>query len=107
MEKKQEVQESLQEVIRAAEIHVESLQASLTERYSAARNNNESFKAARRGYINKVTTAIRELRALKLEEGQKIKERVRDLSLEESVDLLFAVENHIRGLRSLKVSEFQ
>lgn len=105
MEKKaEEVEADLKIVLDAAGIHLESLQASLISerRY----NKNDSFSSARLAFIRKTQAAIQRVRALKLTETMQIKERVRDLTLEESVDLMLALEDHIRNLRSANRSEF-
>lgn len=91
----QEKQDALRVVVDAAGIHNESLRSSILNDRSLQRG----FKDARSGYINKLAKAIAEVSSLRLEETLKVSERVRDLDLEESVDLLIAVEDHIRSLR--------
>jgi hypothetical protein len=89
-----EKQEALRRVADAAKIHGDNLRASLKDRY-----NTEPFNAARADYVSKLNGALVEVSLLKLDESLKVSERVRDLGLEESVDLLHAVEDHIRSLR--------
>jgi hypothetical protein len=89
--------DALSVVIDAANIHSESLVKSLDE-YSLA----EHFKGHRREYIRKLDRAIRELQTLTLTEELKVKERISDLSLEESIDLYFKLEWHIKNLRGIR-----
>jgi hypothetical protein len=91
----QEKQIALKVVLNAAGIHNESLKSSIL----TDRSMQRGFKDARQEYINKLSKAISEVQSLKMEEDLKVKERVGDLDLEQSVDLLIAVEDHIRELR--------
>lgn len=104
MEKTEKAKEALKIVTDAAGIHCERLSETLQ---NSKYPKNESFNTARLQFIRKTQAAIREVKALKLDEELKIKERVDGLSLEESVDLLIAVENHIRDLRRFEITEFQ
>ena len=104
MEKTQEIKEALKVVTDAAVIHCERLTETLqSSRYP----QNDSFNVSRLAFIRKTQAAIREVRWLKLDETVRIKERVSDLSLEEAVDLLHAVEDRIRTIRQHNRSEFQ
>ena len=89
--------ELLKVVIEAAELHETSLRNSLDE-YGM----QEHFKVHRRNYINKLHSALSEVRTLQLTEELKVREKVNDLTLEESVDLYFKLEAHIKALRSLR-----
>ena len=88
---------ALNTVIDAATIHNDKLLASLTDR---AISGNRSFVAARKEYINKLRDAIFEVRAIQLDNELTVIQRVSDLDLGEAVDLLLAVQDHIRELRS-------
>lgn len=104
MEKKaEEVEADLKIVLDAAGIHLERLTETLNNsRYP----KSDSFNSARLAFIRKTQAAIQRVQALKLTETLQIKERVRDLTLEESVDLMLALEDRIRNLRSANRSEF-
>lgn len=90
-----EKRDALRVVVGAAGIHKDELKSSILNDKSMQRG----FKDARSGYIDKLSAAISEVSSLRLEETLKVIERVQDLDLEESVDLLIAVEDHIRSLR--------
>lgn len=95
----QEKRDAIKLVADAATIHRDRMKDSLrNERY-----DSPSFQAARGGYVSKLSTALGEVARLKLDEELKLAERVTDLTLEESVDLLHAVEDHIRELRRHRV----
>lgn len=106
MEKKAEVKAALTEVTRAAEIHLEKLEDTVSGE-GADKNFTDSFKRARRVYIRNLTEALLKVKALKFDEEFKLIERVSDLSLEDSLDLLEAVQDHIRNRPRTKFSEFQ
>lgn len=97
MDAVQAKRDALSVVIDAAEIHSQELTRSLND-YGMA----DHFKVHRREYIRKLDRSIRELRTLTLTEELKVKERVSDLSLEESIDLYFKLEWHIKGLRRIQ-----
>lgn len=89
-------------VADAAQIHSDYLKGTLT----TDRHQSRSFNSARAGYVDKVNAAISEVLRIKFDESAKISERVSDLNLEDSVDLLHAVEDHIRSLRRTARSNF-
>lgn len=91
---------ALKEVTDAAHIHSERMLETLDDRFAS-----ESFTALRREYVSRLKVAIEEAKAIKLDETLKVQERVSDLSLEAAVDLLHAVEDHIRTLRRYNRSE--
>lgn len=99
----QEKHDALKLVADAAKIHSDNLRESLNE----DRHFNRSFNSSRAEYINKVNFAISTVRALKFDETLKVSERVADLDLAESVDLLHAVEDHIRKLRQYSRSDLR
>jgi hypothetical protein len=87
--------DALQIVTGAAAIHKNGLIDSLkTNRYGG----NESFLEARQRYIDGLDEALKELQGVRFEDGAKLHERVKDLTLEESVRLLHAVQDHLRTL---------
>jgi uncharacterized protein (DUF2164 family) len=92
-----EKQDALKLVADGAKIHNDYLRSTLNDRYS-----NQSFNAARAAYVRKLDEALSEVARLKLDETLKVSERVSDLNLEDAVDLLHAVEDHIRNLRQHK-----
>lgn len=89
--------DALNVVIEAAGIHETKLRESLSE-YGM----QEHFKEHRRTYINKLHRALSEVRTLKLSDDLKVEEKVIDLTLEESVDLYFKLEAHIKALRGIR-----
>lgn len=90
--------DALKVVIDAASIHHSKLTDSLTSDRSMA----AGFKQSRVEYLNKLRKAIGEVSQLKLDEEEKVSERVSELSLEDAVDLYFALETHIKNLRGIR-----
>lgn len=93
----EEKRDALRTVIDAASIHHSKLTDGLTDRSLMA-----GFKQARVEYLNKLRGAISEVSRLKLDEELKVQERVSELSLEDAVDLYFALETHIKNLRGIR-----
>lgn len=93
--------EALKLVADAASIHSDHLRETLKDN-----RNNASFNAVRGAYVSKLNTAIGEVQRLRLDETLKVSERVSDLNLEDAVDLLHAVEDHIRKLRGYSRPDF-
>ena len=56
--------------------------------------------------MRKLDNALLEACMIRLDENATISQRVSDLNLEDSVDLLHAVEDHIRSLRRTARSNF-
>ncbi len=98
----QEKLNSVRFVAQAAGIHRDHLKDTLKNETFV----NQSFGPARQNYINRLTEAMNVVAGLKLDESERISERVSDLTLEDSVDLLHAVEDHIRSLRRTARSNF-
>jgi hypothetical protein len=92
-EKFEKRQKALRNLIDAVAIHADSLEKKAT-------HFNESFKQARLTYVGQLRDDIRTVRSIRFDGETKLKERLYDLGLEESVDLLHAVEDHIRELRN-------
>jgi len=90
------LREALKVVIGAADIHETQLRESLNE-YGM----QEHFKVHRRNYIKELHSALSEVRTLKLSEELKVEEKIFDLTLEESVDMYFKLEAHIKALRGI------
>ena len=90
---------AIRDIAHAAGIHVDNLERDLRNesRYTFA--NNPDTTRARQGYINKVRDSLRVVRGISFDETGTVQERVRDLELGQAVDLLHAVEDHIRQLR--------
>lgn len=101
----EKIKEALDIVVTAAGIHCDRLTETLEKSHRGY--GNDSFNTARLQYIRKTQADLRVVKGLKLDEELKIKERVSDLSLEESVDLMLALEDRIRTLRQHNRSEFQ
>lgn len=91
-------------VAEAAALHKTAMEATIAE--ATTSNMSASFKHARQSYIRKLDAAILEVYRLKFDESATVSERVSDLNLEDSVDLLHAVEDHIRSLRRTARSNF-
>jgi hypothetical protein len=97
-----EKQDALKLVADAASIHSEHLKSTLEEKRYGQIIDDGSFNRARSAYIDKLNKALSEVARLKLDESLKVSERVSDLNLEEAVDLLHAVQDHILKLRQHK-----
>lgn len=91
-------------VTDAASLHKAAMEESIDQ--ATYNSMSDSFKHARRSYIRQLEDAIRQVERLKFDENLTISEKVSDLNLEESVDLLHAVEDHIRSLRRTARSNF-
>lgn len=89
--------EAIREVAKAAGIHAAAMEDELENRFALSRN--EGFRQGRREYIRKVRRALSVLQEIRFDGETKLKERLDDLGLEESVDLQLAVEERIRLLR--------
>jgi len=87
-------QDALVLVTAAATIHGNGLRESLKD----DRLMSGSFADARRRYIVQLENALKDLQGVAFEDGAKLHERVKDLTLEESVKLLHAVQDHLRRL---------
>lgn len=98
------MREALHLVTDAAYLHQKAMEDSIASAttYSMA----DSFKRARQSYIKRLQTAVAEVRRMKFDETATVSEKVSDLNLEDSVDLLHAVEDHIRSLRRTARSNF-
>lgn len=97
-----EKRDALKLVMDAANIHSEHLKSTLNEKRYGTVIDNGSFNRARSEYISKLNSALSEVARLKLDESLKVSERVSDLNLEEAVDVLHAVQDHILKLRQHK-----
>jgi hypothetical protein len=96
--------EALHLVSDAASLHKKAMEESIAT--ATASSMSESFKHARQSYIRRLDLAISMVNLLRFDESLTISEKVSDLNLEDSVDLLHAVEDHIRSLRRTARSNF-
>lgn len=90
---------AIRDVAHAAGIHVENLERDLRNESRYVFSNNPDTTRARQGYINKVKESLRVVRGISFDEEGTVQQRIRDLDLEQAVDVLHAVEDHIRELR--------
>lgn len=100
MEQMERRVKALHAVTEAAKIHADSLIKEVEG--SGAYGVNDSFKKARTMYVGDLRGHIRVLESIKFDGETKLHERLQDLDLEASVDLLLAVEDHIRDLRRFR-----